>query len=82
MKKLFQKTLECCNLFIIVTKLKKICKKAVCCYPHGLKYDLDFYMTCVKNEIFLKKTVNTCLFMLDYVPDCYKTQEMFGKTVS
>ena len=28
-----------------------------------------------------EKAVGTCPFILDYVPDCYKTQEMREKSV-
>ena len=33
-KKLFQNTLQCCNLFLIATKVNKVIKETVDCHPH------------------------------------------------
>lgn len=55
MKKLFKIILERFNLFLIATKLKKMCKKVVGYYHHTLEYVSDYYMT----QEICKKAVDT-----------------------
>ena len=62
---LFKKIPECCNLFLIATKLKKCVKKTVDFYPHTLEHVPDYYMT---KEI-CEKAVDTYHSALIHVPN-------------
>ena len=77
-KKLFKKVLECCNILLIAAiyyqllpiATREIREKTVDTYPSRLMH----VSNCFKTQKMGKKVVNICAFMLDYVPDCSKTQ--------